>query len=317
MEASMTGDETTTNKDISDVIEDIITQILSAHPESTTTSIIPTPPPTAEITPPPATITTTTTTSIIPTPSPPDEITPPPATIIATATTNNTESNGQSQLAVEQNGGSSVGSSSGERPKRKRRSSNIISDAESSEANESGGRTKRARTKTQLFQSPAQIGTRINRSASQSDFDETLSEKSKEDSQKKKVEYEKYQILAVRSESGFYLCRTAQGSRTNSDLKIEWLDSKDEKNYTLTKHFDKVAPASVLAELYLHKLKLPDQRSRTYILDDDSRNIIEKALKDSLKVGKDKADPCPAEIKLNDSKEELPSTRRRRSTRTS
>ena len=99
--------------------------------------------------------------------------------------------------------------------------------------------------------------------------------------------YEKNDYLAIRNEENtFYLCQLTENVRVEKPaIKIKWLDVKsDGRTYFLTSHFDKIPQKSIIMPVILNKLKSSKRGEQLFSLDDQVKESIMERLKRSLNI---------------------------------
>lgn len=191
------------------------------------------------------------------------------------------------------------------RKKRAHTSSVTPDDQNTTEA--TGGRSKRQRTQTQLFQAGVAINdsntstrsrpARRDRKRS-TGSSSTHSEVSKVQEPTAPIVnnanteippdvifYEKNDYLAIRNEeNSFYLCQLAENVRFQRPMvKVKWLDTKDDgKTYFLTAHFDQVPQKSIIMPVTLERSRNDKKGKLAFTLLDEVREGIMDRLKRSL-----------------------------------
>lgn len=195
---------------------------------------------------------------------------------------------------------------------KRKRNDNSGSVPERCESTESGGRSKRQRTQTKLFQAgdaksyeeqtsltgstktkPSTQPTARNRKKSTTSSNSDANLLTAQDSitqdstadQQDVICYEKNDYLAIRNEEDtFFLCQLAETVRVKRPLlRVRWLDTKNGgQTYFLTHQFDKVPRKSIIVPVSLKKLKSEKKGEQTFTLSDHDRINIEERLKRSL-----------------------------------
>lgn len=163
-------------------------------------------------------------------------------------------------------------------------------------------RSKRQRTKTQLFQSPAVAETRVKATIEPSQTPRKTPNRTRKNLNpetpsstpiqvggtdlKDVISYEKDDFIAVRNEeSSFFLCQCVENVKFYKPFfKIRWLDTVDSINYHMTKQYDKVPQRSIIMPVTLIKSKGLVKQDLLYTLPEEERNIIMDRLKRSLLV---------------------------------
>lgn len=173
-----------------------------------------------------------------------------------------------------------------------------------------GGRSKRQRTQTRLFQAgdikneaqiaPKSTGPRKSRSSTasiprsrkstaSSTSDKSMSIQNSIVQQPNEshdvIFYEKDDYLAVRSEENtFYLCQLIENVKVGRPLmRIRWLDTNDDgETYFLTKHQDKVFQKSILMPVIPNIIKSEKKGKQIFSLDDQVKANIMDRLNKSL-----------------------------------
>lgn len=188
--------------------------------------------------------------------------------------------------------------------KRKRVSTESTSTTCQPESTDEGGRSKRQRRQTKLFQVSETTRSRSSRSGSRTRKKSTTSSTTSETDQNSNAQdtpavlhnttdlqdviyYEKNDYLAIRNEENtFYLCQLTESVRVFKPyIKIKWLDTKDDgKTYFLTQQYDTVPHKSIIMPVCLKKLKRDKKGGQIYILDDQDEEIIMERLKRSLNM---------------------------------
>lgn len=202
--------------------------------------------------------------------------------------------------------------------KRKRTTSTSTTDPNESVESVEGGRSKRQRTQTKLFQigethshddsitSVASSRSRASTKASsrgsrkKSTNSSTASESANISANDSTVTqqpnnpandlhdvifYEKNDYLAIRNEENtFYLCQLTENVRSKRPtIRIKWLDTNnDGKTYFLTSQYDMVPQKSIIMVVGLNKLKSEKKGEQLFSLADQDKDQIMERLKRSL-----------------------------------
>lgn len=194
---------------------------------------------------------------------------------------------------------------------KRKRSTASESTTESNQTTE-GGRSKRQRTQTKLFQAgqakvevqqaPKNPISRKSRTSTSSvqkcrkkSTGPSISDKNLSNTQNCIVQqplesqdvifYEKNDYLAVRNEENtFYLCQLAENVKVDRPLmKIRWLDTRDDgKTYFLTSQYDKVYQKSIIMPVTPNILKSGKKNEQLFSLDDQVKANIMDRLSKSL-----------------------------------
>lgn len=196
--------------------------------------------------------------------------------------------------------------------KKKRFSAGSLNTSDECRSTEEGGRAKRQRTQTQLFQAGESrlIDTSFNstssrnrsvrssgRSRKKSTTSSTTSDTNISNAHDSStiqqhltdvqdvIFYEKNDYLAIRNEENtFYLCQLAENVRIMRPfIRVKWLDTKDGgKTYFLTSHYDKVPQKSILMPVNLIKSNGTKKNEQIFTLTESEEDIINTRLKRSL-----------------------------------
>ena len=174
---------------------------------------------------------------------------------------------------------------------------------ELSDESMSGGRSKRLRRQTKLFQVEEAKKPVKTAKASKVQTEKPTSSRKRTTSTKKQapippqpqisqelqdvIFYEKNDYLAIRNEeNSFYLCQLAENVRVQKPLiKVKWLDTADDgKTYFLTAHYDKVPQKSIIMPVILNQLKTGKKSEQLFSLDDEHKESVMDRLRRSLNV---------------------------------
>lgn len=181
---------------------------------------------------------------------------------------------------------------------------------------DTGGRAKRQRTQTKLFQAgdvsfdedfdespadsikkprvskPTLKSRRSSTVPSQSPVEQHHDVSSPEivqrtDDQQDVIFYEKNDYLAIRNEQNtYYLCQLMENVRSNRPMiRVKWLDTNDSgKTYYLTSQFDRIPQKSIIMPVTPNKLKTGKKGDQFFSLDDQVKDNIMDRLKRSISV---------------------------------